>query len=319
VKEQILVVPQDAASKRIDRWLAENLPGLSRSGIQVLVKSGDITIDGRGVESDLKTAPGMTISVRIPEPSVSSLSPEAIPLNILYEDQDLIVINKAPGMVVHPAAGNHSGTLVNALLHHCSRLPGEAGGMRPGIVHRLDKNTSGLLVAAKNEAAMADLSKQFKDRKVGKEYLAVVWGRPERKQGRIETKIGRSRSDRKKMAVLPTSGRLAVSNYEIAEALGCGMSLLRVRIETGRTHQIRVHLAHIGHPVVGDTDYGRRRMYLPATVGRQMLHAAKLTFSHPATAKRMEFAAPVPEDMQLLIEAARADKGETNGKCVRKT
>lgn len=287
---------------------------MSRSKIQQLVKSGDITVDGQVVEPDRKTVPGMTILVGVPEPPALVLAPEAIPLDILYEDPDLVVINKKPGMVVHPAVGHYSGTLVNALMHHCSDLPGTSEGMRPGIVHRLDKNTSGVLVAAKNESAMARLSRQFKDRKVEKEYLAVVWGAPGKSYGRIETRIGRSSHDRKKMAVHRISGRLAVSIYETAEVLGCGLAILRVRLETGRTHQIRVHLAHIGHPVVGDTDYGRKRkVCLPAPAERQMLHAARLAFKHPVTGVRMEFAAPIPDDMQQLIDAARgcnAEQGE---------
>ncbi|MEI6807778.1 MAG: RluA family pseudouridine synthase [bacterium] len=312
MKEEILVVPGDDARIRIDRWLAERLPGLSRSKIQQLVKSGDITVDGHRVEPDHKTAPGMTISVFVAAPPALELNPEAIPLDILYEDQDLLVINKKPGMVVHPAVGHYSGTLVNALLHHCRDLPGSAEGLRPGIVHRLDKNTSGVLVAAKNEAAMARLCKQFKDRKVEKEYLAVVWGKPRQGYGRIETRIGRSSHDRKKMAVHRLSGRLAVSVYETIEVLGMGMALLRVRIETGRTHQIRVHLAHIGHPVVGDVDYGRKKKAaMLVAVDRQMLHAGVLAFNHPVTAKRMEFVAPVPDDMQRLIVAARAELKKT--------
>ncbi|MEI6971595.1 MAG: RluA family pseudouridine synthase [bacterium] len=305
MKEQILVVPQDAARERIDRWLAERLAGVSRSRIQQLLRSGDITVDGRVVEPDLKMAPGMSVSVRVTERKAPEAVSEEIPLDIVYEDSDLLVINKKPGMVVHPACGHYSGTLVNALLYHCGQLPGAGGALRPGIVHRLDKNTSGLMVVAKNDAAMAGLSKQFKDRKVGKEYLTVVWGRPARSGGRIETRIGRSTHDRKKMAVHRVTGRLAVSAYETEAILGGGMSLLRVRLETGRTHQIRVHMAHIGHPVVGDADYGgRRKVSLAVQADRQMLHAAKLTFNHPGTGKRMEFLSPLPEDMRRLVEAA---------------
>lgn len=308
MKEQTLVVPQDVVRQRIDRWLAERLPGMSRSKIQQLVKSGDITVDGHAVDADLKTVPGMRVSVLVPERPAIEVNAEEIPLDILYEDNDLLVINKKPGMVVHPACGHYSGTLVNALLHHCRDLPGSAGGLRPGIVHRLDKNTSGLLVAAKNEAAMAGLSKQFKDRRVGKEYLAVVWGKPAKGSGRIETRIGRSPHDRKKMAVHRISGRLAVSIYETVEVLAGGMALMRVRLETGRTHQIRVHMAHIGHSVVGDADYGGKRKHGPtAAVDRQMLHAARLVFKHPVTGKRMEFVAPMPDDMRLLVEGARVE------------
>lgn len=319
MKEQTLVVSQDDGRERIDRWLAERLSGLSRSKIQRLVKSGDITVDGSVVDPDRQTVPGMKIRIRIQERPALELSPEDIPLEVLYEDRDLLVINKRPGMVVHPACGHHSGTLVNALLHHCRELPGGVGGMRPGIVHRLDKNTSGLLVVAKNEASMAGLSRQFKERRVDKEYLAIVWGRPQKRCGRIEARIGRSPHDRKKMAVRRVSGRLAVSTYETVEVLSGGMALMKVRLETGRTHQIRVHLAHIGHPVVGDTEYSRKRTEdLPARADRQMLHAARLAFVHPVTAKRMEFIAPMPDDMRMLLEAAgeeRGQKSEVRGQC----
>jgi len=288
---------------RIDRWLAGQLQGLSRSRIQLLIKSGDITVGGVAIGQRMKPEAGMVVDIRIPDLTAQSAEPEAIPLDILYEDKDIVVVNKRPGMVVHPAIGNPSGTLVNALLHHCRKLPGINGVLRPGIVHRLDKNTSGAIVAAKTEKAMIHLGKQFSGRKVEKEYLAIVRGGPRPRSGRIETLIGRSAGNRKKMSANPISGRTAITVYETLRTFG-GMSLLKVKLETGRTHQIRVHLAHIGHSVVGDADYGRqKKIELPVKAGRQMLHAARLAFSHPSTGKRVEFVAPVPDDMQKLIDA----------------
>ena len=222
---------------------------------------------------------------------------------MLYEDADLMVIDKPAGLVVHPAAGHASGTLVNALLHHCPDLPGIGGERRPGIVHRLDKDTSGALVAAKNERAMAGLLRQFKARQVRKEYVALVWGCPDPAEGLIDTLIGRHASDRKRMSARVERGRRAVTRYRVERRLGA-WSLLRLVIETGRTHQIRVHLAYIGHPVVGDRQYGRRsESTLPIPASRQMLHAARLAFTHPVTDQIVAVESPLPRDLQALIEA----------------
>jgi 23S rRNA pseudouridine1911/1915/1917 synthase len=215
----------------------------------------------------------------------------------------MIVINKPAGLVVHPAVGNETGTLVNALLHHCQDLTGIGGEKRPGIVHRLDKDTSGVMVVAKNEKAMNELARQFKERETAKEYLTIVWGIPYGKRGTIETTIGRHPIHRKKMAANVRNGREAVSHYEVLEALG-EAALVQIKIETGRTHQIRVHMAHIKSPVIGDTVYGRGRAST-IKADRQMLHAAKLSLNHPISGKRMTFEAPLPEDMEMLLTQLR--------------
>jgi 23S rRNA pseudouridine1911/1915/1917 synthase len=247
------------------------------------------------------------LQIDVPAPEPVELAPEDIPLDILYEDADIIVVNKPPGLVVHPAAGNPSGTLVNALLHHCKDFAGIGGELRPGIVHRLDKNTSGVLIAAKNEAAMNGLIEQFKERKVQKEYVALVWGHPEPPTGTIETLVGRSVHNRKKMSAHPATGRKAITHYKVEERFR-DASLVRVRIETGRTHQIRVHMSHLGHPIVGDRQYGRARQnQLPAPASRQMLHAERLEFTHPGTGEEMELVAAMPCDMgRLLAELRKA-------------
>ncbi len=288
---------------RLDAWLARALPGLSRARIQALLAQGRITVAGRTVKPSLTVAPGLTATVAIPPPEPAEPQPEPIPLSIVYEDADIVVVDKPAGLVVHPAAGHRSGTLVNALLHHCPDLQGIGGEIRPGIAHRLDKDTSGLLVAAKNDAALAGLQAQFKAHQVRKVYLALAAGRPNPPAGRIETLIGRRTGDRKKMSVRSDRGRLAVTRYETVRRYA-DWSLLRVHIETGRTHQIRVHLSHLGHPIAGDQAYGRRSpppLPLPAT--RQMLHAEALAFAHPRTGKPLAFSAPIPPDMRALLDA----------------
>ncbi len=303
-KTELTVSPDDGGG-RLDKWLSARSPELSRSRIQALIKSGDVTVDGASVKSHHKLTSGELVAMHIPAAEPVDLVAEDIPLDILHEDDDLIVINKPAGLVVHPAAGHSSGTLVNALLYHCKELPGISGELRPGIVHRLDKDTSGAMVAAKSDVAMASLSEQFKARLVEKEYLAVVWGVPDPASGRLETPFGRSNGDRKMMSVHTNSDKVAITAYEVEECFP-GASLLRVRIETGRTHQIRVHLAHLGHSVVGDRVYGRRRKReLPVPVTRQMLHAEKLAFQHPRAGKRVAFTAPLPDDMRELIDALK--------------
>lgn len=303
-KTELTVSPDDGGG-RLDKWLSARSPELSRSRIQALIKSGDVTVDGASVKSHHKLTSGELVAMHIPAAEPVDLVAEDIPLDILHEDDDLIVINKPAGLVVHPAAGHSSGTLVNALLYHCKELPGISGELRPGIVHRLDKDTSGAMVAAKSDVAMAGLSEQFKARLVEKEYLAVVWGVPDPASGRLETPFGRSNGDRKMMSVHTNSDKVAITAYEVEECFP-GASLLRVRIETGRTHQIRVHLAHLGHSVVGDRVYGRRRKReLPVPVTRQMLHAEKLAFQHPRAGKRVAFTAPLPDDMRELIDALK--------------
>ena len=286
---------------RLDAWLAETAPEHSRARWQALIKDGLVTVNGEKTKPNSKLRIGDCVKWTVPDPVEASPQAEEIPLTVLFEDRDLIVINKPAGLVVHPAAGNETGTLVNALLHHCKDLAGIGGEKRPGIVHRLDKDTSGIMVIAKNEAAMNALAHQFKERETEKEYLAIVRGIPAPSRGTVNTTIGRHPVHRKKMAVNVRSGREAVSHYEVLETFG-EAALVRVKIETGRTHQIRVHMAHINHPVIGDGVYGRS-FHLKAP--RQMLHAAKLSLTHPGTGKRIAFEAPLPEDMQRLLEQLR--------------
>lgn len=304
------IVPPNEAGARLDIWLphqaiACQASALSRARIQALIHAGHVTVNGRTVKEHYKTRSGDAITLTIPPTVSTALVPEAIPIDILYEDADLLVINKPAGLVVHPAAGHASGTLVNALLHHCGNLAAIGGEQRPGIVHRLDRDTSGIMVVAKSDRALAGLMNQFKQRTIHKNYVALVWGRPIPAQGAIETLIGRHRTDRKKMAVQSKTGRAAVTHYELAEYLG-DVSLLKIRLETGRTHQIRVHMAHRGFPVVGDAQYGSRSTRsLPSPVGRQMLHAETLAFIHPLTGKPLTFTAPWPADFEALVAALR--------------
>ena len=304
-----LSVDAAAARERLDTWLASRLDGLSRSRIQALIGSGAIRVDGAAVRANLRLRAGMQVEVEIPPPVPAAPAAEDIPLSVLFEDLDVIVIDKPAGLVVHPAAGHAAGTLVNALLHRCADLAGIGGELRPGIVHRLDKDTSGVIVVAKNERAMAALVGQFKAGQVRKEYMAVVYGVPIPPSGTVDTLIGRSPFDRKKMSAEPMRGRRAVTHYRLVEALG-DCALLRVRIETGRTHQIRVHLAHIGHPVLGDRQYGGRRARnepggAEAGVERQMLHAETLAFRHPRDGRELVCRAPLPADMESVLAGLR--------------
>jgi 23S rRNA pseudouridine1911/1915/1917 synthase len=303
-----LKATRDATGLRLDVWLAGRLPELSRSWIQSLIKSGHVTVGGKQMRPHAKVIKAMEVDVDIPDPQAPpQLTAENIPLDILYEDAEIIVVNKPAGLVVHPAAGHSAGTLVNALLYRCRDLAGIGGEIRPGLVHRLDKDTTGALVVAKNERSMKKLANQFKKRRVHKEYVAVVAGTPRPSAGRIETLIGRSIHDRKKMSTKPaTGGRIAITRYEVAESFG-RTSLVRLTIETGRTHQIRVHMAHIGHPVLGDKQYGNsmRGLNLPIVLNRQMLHAEVLSLQHPTQNRKIEFRAPLPEDMLVLLAELR--------------
>ena len=295
------------AGVRLDVWLERRLPDLSRSRIQSLLRAGHITVDGKPAKPHRKVQAGMRAEIEVPAPSPVAVLPQDIALDVLFEDADVIVINKAAGMVVHPSAGHADGTLVNALLFHCRDLAGVGGELRPGIVHRLDRDTSGVMVAAKTDQALQNLQKQFKVGRVEKEYLALVRGALPRPEGRIETLIGRSRQDRKKMAANVTAGRTAISRYKV-EAAYAGVSLVRVNIETGRTHQIRVHMAHIGCPVIGDPQYGGRRAAAPVWAARQMLHAEQLSFLHPRTGRRLRFRADLPPDMRELVSRLEQNK-----------
>jgi 23S rRNA pseudouridine1911/1915/1917 synthase len=291
------------AGQRLDVFLSA-VSGLSRARVQRLILDGHVLVGGGPQKSRHRVTPGERIQLRVPPVAPLRLIPEAIPLDILHEDDDLIVLNKPPGMVVHPGAGRSSGTLVHALLAHCGRLPGIGGVERPGIVHRLDRDTSGVLVVAKTDAAHQSLARQFKIRVVKKRYLALVHGEVRQDSGRIEAAIGRHQHDRKRMGVLVRGGREARTAYHVVRRLP-GMTVLALDLETGRTHQIRVHLAHIGHPVMGDQTYGGRRERRRTAAEtpraeRQMLHAWRLGFQHPATGRWVEFVAPIPEDFLRL-------------------
>ncbi len=304
--------------ERIDRYLSDVRGVATRSQIQRLLRAGLVLVKGRPVKPSFRLKGGETVLVRIPDPEPSTVRAEKIPLEIVYEDGHILVVNKPAGMVVHPAAGVRTGTLVNALLAHCTDLSGIGGVLRPGIVHRLDKDTSGLLIVAKHDAAHVKLSEDLAQRKISRTYDAVVWGVPGDDAGTVETLIGRSRSDRKKMAVLRSDGRPAVTHFQVVEKYEFA-SRLRVKLETGRTHQIRVHLAHSGHPVFGDPTYGGRRRtyggYPGATmarareclklIDRQALHAARLAFTHPIEKSSMEFTAPLPDDINSVISAIK--------------
>jgi 23S rRNA pseudouridine1911/1915/1917 synthase len=293
------VVSDEAAGLRLDQFLRRELPEHSRAFLQKLIEQGDVRVNGKPSKPSHTVHAGDEISIEIPPPRPLAARPEEIPLDVLFEDADLIVVNKPAGLVVHPAAGNQEHTLVNALLHHCrGELAGIGGVERPGIVHRLDKGTSGCIVVAKTDFAHQALVAQFKSRGVKKIYRAVCWGKLAKPSGRIETVIGRSERDRKKMSVRVTRGRQAVTDYRVLKQFP-SFALVELHIHTGRTHQIRVHMAHIGHPVVGDATYGRKP---EIPVARMMLHAYKLGFTHPRTQQFVEFTAPVPEDMEKLCQ-----------------
>jgi 23S rRNA pseudouridine1911/1915/1917 synthase len=293
-------IPPEEAGERLDRWIASRVEGLSRSRVKALIESGDILRNGAPTRPAEPLRAGDTLAVRIPEPEpLAELQPEDIPLAILHEDSDLLVVNKPAGLVVHPGAGNDTGTLVHALLHHCRDLSGIGGVERPGIVHRLDKETSGCLVIAKNDFAHQALSGQFAGRSVEKTYLAIVEGTPRWPSGIIDAPIDRHSVHRQKMAVAkPGKGREAVTHYKVLASAG-GLSLVECRPKTGRTHQIRVHLKHLGHSIAGDPAYGKRGKF-----ERHLLHAWKLAFDHPRTGARLAFTAPVPADFPLVPPAA---------------
>lgn len=295
---------------RLDLFLSRQLEQVSRSYLQELIQSGHVTRNGKPAKASSRLKTLDRIVVFLPEPQHVKLEPEPIPLDIVYEDADLLVINKPQGLVVHPAPGHYHGTLVNALLFHCRDLAGIRGSLRPGIVHRLDKETSGLLVVAKTDLAMQGLIEQIKNRQVRRHYLALVHGELDRQTGRIQAPIGRSPRNRKKMAVVE-SGRPAVTWYHVMERFA-GFSLVEVRLETGRTHQIRVHMAYIGHPVAGDPVYGPRR---PAfNLRGQALHAWYLALEHPRTGTPLEFTAPLPAYFREVLERLRSKTQDTPGR-----
>ena len=317
------------AGWRLDRFLTAALPEFSRARLQQLLGEGAVTLESRKVEdANHRVKGGDIYAVTVPPARPTRPQGQDIPLTVVHEDRDLIVIDKPAGLVVHPAAGNLDGTLVNALIAHCGEdLIGIGGEARPGIVHRLDKDTSGLLVAAKNERAMGSLAKQFANHTIERAYHALVWGTPRTSSGSIESQIGRSQFDRKRMAVLRSGGKTARTNYRVLEKFGDPArpfaSLIECRLETGRTHQIRVHLTHLGHPLIGDPQYGRTRqpprpkseaeeVAFAAAAGfsRQALHAFVLGFHHPGINKPMRFEAPWPADFAALVAALKGLNGE---------
>jgi len=315
-RHEVTAGPGDAGA-RLDRLLAATLPGLSRSRLKALIEAGQVLSGGQALTSPAaKVKDGQTFAIIIPEVKPVALAAQAIPLDIIFEDSDLIVLDKPAGLVVHPAAGNPDGTLVNALIAHCGPgLTGIGGERRPGIVHRLDKDTSGLMVAAKTQAAHAGLVALFAARDIERSYLAVVWGRPDPAQGTLTGNIGRSPRNRKKMAVLSRGGRPAETGYKVLKSFQDGrVSLVVCRLKTGRTHQIRVHLAAAGHPLLGDPLYGggdskRAKGLTPpaqaalAALGRQALHAKTLGFVHPVTRKTLQFQSELPPDLSALISS----------------
>ena len=295
IKETITVQAEEQdKGKRIDKFISEVVDDATRSYIQKLISEGLVEIQGKKVtKSGNKLKGNESIIINLPEDEVLELVPEDIPLDIIYEDSDIIVVNKGPDMVVHPAHGNYSGTLVNALLYHTKELSGINGDIRPGIVHRLDKDTSGIIVVAKNDAAHENLAKMFKEKNLEKTYMCIAKGIFKDKEGRLETLIGRDPKDRKKMAVVEENGKLAISNYKVLDE-SKNHSLVEVKIETGRTHQIRVHMKYLNHPIMGDTTYGNGS----DGAKRQILHAYKLKFIHPGTGEEMTVVAPLPEDFK---------------------
>ena len=296
-EQERLIIAEEQAGQRADVGLALLLD-ITRSNMQRLLEDGRAVKGAKVLKANYKLKAGDEIVVTLPEPQPLDAQPENIPLDIIYEDEDVIVVNKARGMVVHPAAGNYSGTLVNALLYHCKNLSGINGVIRPGIVHRLDKDTSGIMICAKNDEAHLSLSQQIQAKTARRTYLAVVRGNIKTDSGTIGTQIARDKVDRKKMAVVKENGREAITDYEVVERFG-KYTLVRCKLRTGRTHQIRVHMEYLGYPLVGDPKYSP--MKTPFAIKGQALHSQTLEFTHPRTGERMRFEAPLPEDMQKII------------------
>ncbi len=289
-------VPADAYSERLDQYLARVIPETSRSQIQRLLREGHVRLNGQKPKAARRIVPGDRLQIEIPEPTPLELKPESIPLRILYEDKWFLIVDKPAGLVVHPAAGHFSGTLVNALLGHGAKLSSVAGSFKPGIVHRLDKDTSGLMVVAKDDRTHRHLSRQFASRQVRRVYLTIVQGVVRQDEGTIEAPIGRHPVHRQKMAVRSDAGREAVTRYRVLKRFARA-TFLELLPQTGRTHQLRVHLAHIGHPILGDLRYGAA-----GGLSRQALHAHCLGFIHPAQGKQVEFTSPFPGDLQGALK-----------------
>lgn len=303
--ENKVLQAEEFVGERIDKFLSCRLEEVSRSYIQKLIKEGHVSVNGKPVKANYKLGAGDEISVEIPEAKEPDILPEDIPLDILYEDQDILVVNKPKGMVVHPAAGHYSGTLVNALMYHCKdSLSGINGVMRPGIVHRIDMDTTGSLLVCKNDEAHRILAEQLKEHTIRREYHAIVYGNIKEDTGTVDAPIGRHPTDRKKMSINHKNGKQAVTHYEVLERFG-NFTYIRCRLETGRTHQIRVHMASLHHPLLGDEVYGpSSRPPFPGLKG-QVLHAKILGIYHPATGEYMEFDAPLPQYFVDLLQKLR--------------
>ena len=299
-------ITERQAGDRLDHFLAENLPETSRSQLTSSVRAGLVLVDGSVKKSSYRLKVGDKVSGSVASPAVVDLQAEKIELTILYEDEFLLVISKPPGLVVHPGSGNLTGTLVNGLLHYCGSIAGIGDSVRPGIVHRLDKDTSGVMVIAKREDAHRKLVEMFKDRAMEKEYLALVHGVWDQKPGRLVAPVGRHPVHRQKMAVREVGGRYAATHWQVLQEFGGMYSLVAVGIETGRTHQIRVHMAHLGHPVVGDSLYGKG--HGPEKITRQMLHASRLRFIHPLTGVKLDFESPLWPDFLEVLQGFENDE-----------
>ena len=300
-----LTATTESAGARLDAFLAARLPDLTRSAAARLIEGGLVTVDGKPAGKSARLTGGETVSVTLPQAEEPEARPQDIPLEVVYEDADVIVVNKPVGMVVHPAPGHPDGTLVNALLHHCAgTLSGIGGQLRPGIVHRIDRDTSGLIIAAKNDAAHACLAAQLSGHTLARTYECLAVGNFKEDRGTVDAPIGRHRTDRKKMAVVP-DGRRAVTHWEVI-ARYQGVTHLRCRLETGRTHQIRVHLAYIGHPILGDTVYGAKKP-VPGLTG-QCLHATGLQFLHPSTGEKITLTCPLPEEFTKMLKKLQSQR-----------
>jgi 23S rRNA pseudouridine1911/1915/1917 synthase len=300
----VITVSAEVSGQRADVFLTSQLPDLTRTHVQKLIADGSVTVNAKKLKAHYKVEAGDTVALLLPEPVQGEVIAENLPLDILYEDEVLIVVNKARGMVVHPAPGNYQGTLVNALLYHCKNLSGINGVIRPGIVHRLDKDTTGVMVVAKTDQAHLSLSKQIQDRSASREYFAVVYGTIGEERGLIDAPIGRHQVDRKKMAVVFQNSKPAITRFRVIERFR-GFTLVACKLQTGRTHQIRVHMAYIQHPVVADPIYGPARNPFSTIISGQALHSAKLTLRHPVTNEELIFEAPLPADLAELLTFIR--------------